>query len=199
MSKTMRVIPGLKLTLATALAICGTVGEVAIPVADAVQLSDGRVYFVQPPQLLAAVTTERQASATHAVYYFTVRVPESAGEPLQRITVVQRDGDTTNHRVLFTPDQIRAFVGTRRDRGAAINLSNVNYDRDNQTVTLDFAPPVQPGTVITIGLEPERNPRIGGVYLFGVTAFPAGRVPYGQFLGYGRIDINDRGDNFPAF
>jgi len=32
-----------------------------------------------------------------------------------------------------------------------------------------------------------RNPCYGGAYLFGLTAFPQGEVPHGQFLGYGRI------------
>ena len=66
-------------------------------------------------------------------------------------------------------------------------------DEDQQSVTLTFDPPVAPGNTVTIALEPERNPRRSGVYLFGVTAYPSGEKTYGQFLGYGRLHFYDRG------
>jgi hypothetical protein len=81
-------------------------------------------------------------------------------------------------------------------RGEALTLGNVTADEENQTVSVTFDPPVPPGTVVTLGLKAERNPRSGGVYLFGVTAFPPGESAYGQFLGYGRFNFYES-DPFP--
>lgn len=194
----MRIRRGLGI-VAAAWVLSGAVGGLMTSSVQAVQLSDGRVYFIQPPRLGRVTTTERTALASTAVYYFTIAIPADAGEPLQRVTVVQRDGDSSNRRILVNPRNVRAFAGDGEDRGTPLPLNDVTFDRDTQTVTLNFDPPIQPGTTVTIGIRPERNPYVGGVYLYGVTAFPAGATPYGQFLGYGRIDIDDRGDGFQMF
>lgn len=181
--------------LTTALAAIATVGTLVIP-AEAVRLSDGRVYFVQPPRLTDSTTTRTQTSAWGATYYFTLTVPEDAGEPLQRVAIAQRDGSTSARLVQYDLEDTRAFIGTRSRRGEALTVGETTFDRDTQTVTVTFDPPVPPGTTVTLGLRPDRNPDAGGTYLFGVTAYPAGDVPYGQFLGYGRFQFDDP-ERFP--
>jgi hypothetical protein len=195
----MRTAAWLGTTLLASLTIVGAAEGIVSSAADAVQLSDGRVYFVQPPSLAGAVTTSRTPLAQGATYYFTVSVPENSGEPLQQVVVVQQDGDTSLRRVLFDPEDTRAFVGTPRNRASELTLGEVTFDRETNTVAVTFDPPVPPGTTVTIGLAPERNPRTGGVFLFGVTAFPTGSNAYGQFLGYGRLDFNDPGDGIQFF
>jgi hypothetical protein len=165
------------------------------PTAPAVQLQDGRTYFTSPPQLQNFVTTERRTLA-NASYYLTLTLPENAGEPLQKVTITQKDGSTRSRQVRFENSQ--AFEGTRRDRGADLPVAATNFDVDTQTVEVVFDPPVTPGKTVTIELEPDRNPRRDGVYLFGVTAFPPGDSAYGQFLGYGRLHF-DGGDNVLPF
>jgi hypothetical protein len=123
-------------------------------------------------------------------------VPQNAGEPLGRIEIAQQDASNFARNVEFELEDSRAFVGTRGDRGEALTLGNVTADEENQTVSVTFDPPVPPGTVVTLGLRAERNPRSGGVYLFGVTAFPPGESAYGQFLGYGRFNFYES-DPFP--
>lgn len=54
-------------------------------------------------------------------------------------------------------------------------------------VTVAFNPPVQPGKTVTVALRAKKNPTGGGIYLFGIKAFPGGENSYGQFLGYGRL------------
>lgn len=157
-------------------------GAIAPQIAQAVQLRDGTVYFVQPPDLVAATTTFKGVSAWGATYYFTINVPANAGEPLQRVTIAQRDG---SDNIRFKLDDSRAFEGTRDRRGEKLTLGEVI--RDRETVTVNFNPPVTPGKTITIGLRPVRNPLFSGVYLFGVTAFPPGEKAHGQFLGFGRF------------
>lgn len=170
-------------------------GAIALPNAKAVQLADGTVAFVQPPSLAYAGTTNNTAASSAVRYYFTIEVPETAGEPLQTVSIHQRDSSSAVREVHYDLEDTFAFVGTRRDRGDEIGISDVVYDNDTQTVSVTFDPPVPPGTTVTLALEPERNPRMEGVYLFGVTVFPEGEQTQGQFLGFGRIHIYMNGDS----
>ena len=183
--------------LGTALVLIGGFGVATTQVTQAVQLRDGKVYFVQPPDLVAATTTFNSVNVWGATYYFTIDVPQQAGEPLQRLEIVQRQG---GDNIRFKLADSRAFTGTRDRRGAAMALGEVTQERHNRTVFVNFDPPIPPGQTITVGLRPVRNPRNSGVYLFGVTAFPAGEKAHGQFLGYGRLQFysgGGRGFGFP--
>lgn len=191
----MRFSTGLGVMTALALGISGVSGAIA-PAIQAVELN-GQIYFIHPPLLDNATTTENSTLVSSATYYFTLSLPEDAGEPLGQVVINQKDGDTSARLIRYNTDETRAFAGTPGDRGEALPMQTT-FDRAAQTVTITFDPPVAPGTRVTIGLEPNRNPRLGGVYLFGVTAYPAGASAYGQFLGYGRLQFYERGDsNFP--
>lgn len=141
-------------------------------------------YFTQPPRLVKASTTYNRVNELGAVYYFTINLPENAGETLQKITIQQREGV---EYIRFQLDKSVAFEGTASQEGQKLELQDISSDQKTQTVTLAFNPPVSPGKNITIGLKPMQNPRSSGVYLFGVTAFPTGEKPHGQFLGFGRL------------
>ncbi len=162
---------------------------------QAAQFSDGRVAFDYPPSLLNATTTQRSVLNRSARYYFDLSVPTNAGEPLRQIVISQRDGDSFARQVDFDADETRAFIGTHRNRDRELSVSDAAWSDENQTLTITFDPPIAPGTEITLRLKPERNPRRSGVYLFGVTAFPDGDIPQGQFLGYGRLHFYDRGNS----
>jgi Protein of unknown function (DUF2808) len=155
--------------------------------AHAVQLADGTVYFNSPPRLVGASTTQNSVYAWSATYYFTLNVPENAGEPLQKVTIAQAEGTDI---VRFFDKEAEAYEGDRR--GNRLSIGTVS-DRKTQTVTVQFNPPVQPGRKVTIALSPQRNPAYSGVYLFGVTAFPTGEKSHGQFLGFGRLHFYDGG------
>jgi hypothetical protein len=71
-----------------------------------------------------------------------------------------------------------------------IPLAAVRGDSKPGEVTLMFDTPVEPGKTVTIAVKPKRNPSIGGVYLFGITAYPTGDHSPGLYLGSGRIHIN---------
>jgi len=178
--------------LGTTLAFAAGMGGLATQVTQAVQLRDGTVYFVQPPSLGQARTTYSSVNAPTATYYFTINVPENAGEPLQRVVFDQRQG---TGRVRFDLKDTRAFLGTSFDKGTKIALGEVTRIPNTRTVSVALDPPVPPGRTFTIGLRPIRNPQFSGVYLFGVTAFPPGEKAHGQFLGFGRFTFygNDRG------
>jgi hypothetical protein len=173
----------LRVVLAASIAVSAGVGLPGV----AVQLSDGKTHFVHPPRLVGASTTQSAAYVWGARYYFTLTLPENAGEPLHQVVISQQEGVEFPY---FDVRDTEAFEGTRDRSGAKLPLKQVAIDPGARTVTITFDPPVTPGRTVTIELYPVRNP-FSGVYLYGVTAFPAGEQPSGQFLGYGRIHIYD--------
>jgi hypothetical protein len=179
--------------LSTAIACTAVIGGYTADLSQAVQLRDGKVYFVQPPSLGDVVTTYKDTYVWGATYYFTIGLPENAGEPLQRITINQREGVD---RVRFDLKDTSAFEGTRSKKGQKLALKDAASDRKTKTISLTFDPPVSPGRTITIALKPVQNPQVAGVYLFGVTAFPPGEQAHGQFLGYGRLQFYNFGPRF---
>ena len=158
----------------------------------AVRLADGTVAFAKPPQLLDAITTFRAVRARGAKYYFTLSLPQTADEPLQKITINLRQGaDDIDYRL----DKTIAAVGKARNRTEAIAIESTTFDAETETVTVTFARPIAPGTVFTVGLRPKQNPDFGGTYLFGVTAFPAGEKSQGIYLGAARLQFDEPGDS----
>jgi len=178
----MRLVPGLALSLGVAILI-------GLP-ARAGQFSDGTTHFVQPPRLNGATATQQTAYFFGSTYYFTLTLPENAGEGLQRVVIAPEAAPDT---VQFDVRQTEAFEGTRDRGGAKLPLQSVTQDPATKAITVTFDPAVAPGKTVTIGLYATRNPDIGGIYLYGVTAFPPGAQASGQFLGYGRIQILDSG------
>ncbi len=171
------------IVLSTFLACIIGIESLTVKLSQAVQLRDGKVYFVQVPRLLKATTTFDDVNIWGATYYFIVNVPLDAGEPLQEITINQHSGlDNIN----FDLKDSFAFIKNSNGKKEKLPLQ-ITEKRREKTVSLTFNPAVKPGKTITIALEPIRNPSVEGVYLFGVTAFPAGEKSHGQFLGYGRL------------
>jgi hypothetical protein len=156
----------------------------AIAPGEAGQLSSGQVFFDQAPRLVRAATSSSSSSAP-ATYQFTLKVPENAGAPLQAVTIRQRENLET---IEIDADESRAFEGDSFAGGPRLSLASVGGpDLPEGETTVMFDPPIEPGKTVTISLEAERNPLLGGIYLFGVTAYPTGDQTNGLFLGYGRL------------
>ncbi|WP_019499630.1 DUF2808 domain-containing protein [Pseudanabaena sp. PCC 6802] len=171
-------------------------GAISDRTAGAVRLRDGRTYFDRPPTLVDAETTVNSVYAWGATYYFNLRLPENAGEPLQRVTISQYEG---TDKIAFDRNESLALAIAPSGERTRLNAAIAITDTEPQQVTVDFTPPIPPGSTISIGLRPYNNPRYGGVYLFGVTAFPLGEKPHGQFLGYARLHFYDRSDRSGIF
>jgi hypothetical protein len=153
----------------------------SIPSSEAVRLSNGKTYFDQVPTLVDAYTTQNGVNFSGASYYFRITMPQDAIEPLNKVKIQQ-------FRAL---DDI-SFDFDQPEIGQAISM-----DQD-KNISVVFNPPITAGESVSIRLRPVRNPRYGGVYLFGVTAFPQGEDPHGQFLGFGRLQFYNQ-DNFNFF
>lgn len=190
-------------TFFTTLFVFSTGWVLPHPVAYAVK-TDGTISFAQPPLLISATTPYTDTNVWDTTYYFTLELPVNAGEPLQRVTFSQTEG---TERIRFDLKHSGAFEGTRDRRGpkltlkppAKSDLAEARYlpvvARQTQPVTVTFDPPVPPGKTVTIGLRTVRNPLYDGVYLFSVTAFPAGEQAAGQFLGFGRLQFYTDGNS----
>lgn len=152
--------------------------------ATAVVFPDGTVAFERPPNLARIRTTRNQTAVRRAAYYFEIEMPASAGEPLQRLTLAQRSREL----IRFDLAQTQATVTTANgDRPLPIASAQRNPDTDK--IEVEFAEAAPPDSQVSLRLLAQRNPRWGGVYQFGVTAFPAGETVRSQFIGYGRLSF----------
>lgn len=144
-------------------------------------------FFSNPPQLIRFMASQVGANAS-STYEFTLTVPKDAGQPLRAVKVVQAENVET---IKFNIGSSRAFTGDRLTTSSEIRLASVGGEQpaNSGEVTIVFDQPVQPGSIVTVALAAQRNPNWPGVYLFGVTAYPAGEHGLGQFLGYGRINF----------
>lgn len=153
--------------------------------AQAVTLSNGSTSFTQPPRLEGAVATQKAIRFWGSTYYFTLTLPENAGEPLQKVVISPQPAPD---RVYFDLQKTEAFEGTADREGTKLPFQTVTQDPKTQAITITFDPAIAVGKTVTIGLYANHNPDGSGTYLYGVTAFPPGQAS-GQFLGYGRIQI----------
>lgn len=169
--------------LALTLATTGIIG-ITLPAVQGIERADGTVAFARSPRLLDAITTFNTVNNRSAKYYFTLELPENAEEPLSKVSISQREGVED---IDFRLDKTLAFEGAPNHRGENLGLQTVTKDEETSAIVVTFDPPIPPGKIFTVGLKPRYNPRYAGVYLFGVTAFPAGEKADGLYLGVGRF------------
>ncbi|NJL45071.1 MAG: DUF2808 domain-containing protein [Leptolyngbyaceae cyanobacterium SM2_3_12] len=159
------------------------------PPASAIQYSDGIVGFSYPLRLTDSYATRNLVSDGNATYYLTFDFPAEAAESLDRVVVSLDQGRDPMFR--YDLGATAAFVETPDGR-VPLPLGAVTQDRDTQALTVAFDPPASPGATITLALRPNRNPRFGGVYLFGVNAYPVGEAVRPTFMGYARLSFFER-------
>ena len=165
---------------------------IAVPNAAAIEFPNGKVAFEKSPLLIDAYTTFNSVRVRQAKYYFDLKLPSDIGESLQKVVINQRQGADT---IKFRLDKTKAYFGSHNNRKEELNLQ-VIQDEATKAITVMFDRPIPPGSEITVRLNPKQNPDFGGVYLFGVTAFPTGEKPSGLYLGAGRLQFYQSGDRF---
>ena len=158
---------------------------------EAVKAPDGTVAFESGIALVDASTTFNGVRVRQARYYFDLELPNDLGEPLKRVVINQRTG---SDEVKFKPDKTEAYLGSSNNKQEPLELT-ASVDEATRAITVEFDRPIPPGSSVTIGIKPKRNPDYAGVYLFGVTAYPSGDKPVGLYLGPGRLHFY-RGSDF---
>lgn len=156
---------------------------------QAIELANGTTAFVRPPQFLNAFTTNDAVMRRNATYFFTLDLPADADAPLQRVVIAPQN--LTRYLKPYHLEETVAFEGTPGDTQGTLTISNAAIDDQTKAVTVEFAPPVAPGKLVTIGLRPQRNPRLDGIYVFRVTAIPEGNQPRAHIAGHGRLYFTD--------
>jgi hypothetical protein len=150
---------------------------------------DRAVFFTQPPRLLSVTSTFNNVNAP-AIYRFTISLSQAAGNSLQRLELKQVSG---SEAIQFSPQRVQ--ISREENRRSERTLSaQLTVDQTKQTVLVTIDPPISPGTICTFALRPVRNPSADGIYLLAVTAFPAGEHAQGYFLGFGRFQLYQSGE-----
>lgn len=180
-------------SMAIPLASCGIAlnNMINLP-AQGVQAPDGTVSFEAGLLLRDVHTTFSGIRVRQARYYFDLELPNDIGEPLKRVVIKQRSGGDD---IKFKPEKTRVYLGSHRDRTDPVKAISV-VDEATEEISVEFETPIPPGSKVTIGLKPKQNPDYGGVYLFGVTAFPRGEKARGMYLGAGRFHFFSDGNSF---
>ena len=155
--------------------------------ANAFELGKAARGFEKSPVLIRSAASFSGAR-TPSTYQFTIAVPKDAGEALKAVKISPKDNAK---QIKFNVSQSEAFMGDSLAGGTNLSLANVGGSQinDSNEVTVVFDKPVQSRNTITVSLEVKRNPNTGGVYLFGITAFPEGANSPGLYLGSGRLHI----------
>ncbi len=153
--------------------------------ANAFELGDGRTAFLRAPRLIRTAASHSNANGP-STYQFTIEVPEKAGEALKAVTISPKNNA---QKINFNVSKSKAFMGDSFAGGTNLSLTNIGGSQINGSneITVVFDEPVQPGNTVTVSLKTNRNPRAGGFYLFGVTAFPEGENSPGLYLGSGQL------------
>jgi hypothetical protein len=165
----------------------GSAGFLAVDGQDAqaIEYRDGGIGFSHPLRLIDSRATRNITGDSHVTYYLQFDFPAAAEEPLDKVVVTLEEG-RRDPLFSYRLDAIRAVAHTATG-DLVLPLGEVTQDADTKTLTIAFAPAVDPGNSITLALKPTRNPRFEGVYLFGVTAFPVGDNVEPTFMGYARF------------
>jgi hypothetical protein len=140
--------------------------------------------FSRLPRLISSAATFPQQNSSISRYQFTIEVPENAGEALKAIKITQKKNLET---VVFNQSKTRAAEGNNM-KGKEISLAAKEESQPGET-TIVFNTPIEPGNTVTISVKPKQNPFVGGVYLFGITAYPTGENSVETYLGSIRIGI----------
>ena len=152
---------------------------------NAYDLGDGRTVFEKAPVLVRSAASYPVAGSS-STYQFTIQVPEDAGEALGAVTISQKENP---EQINFDISKSKAFIGDSFAGGKDLSLADIGGSQidDSNEVTIVFDEPVEPGNTVTVSLRTKRNPRSGGIYLFGVTAYPEGENSSGLYLGSGQL------------
>ena len=154
---------------------------------QAVQAPDGTVSFESAVLLVDAYTTFSGIRVRQARYYFDLQLPENIGEPLKKVVIQQRRG---SKEIKFKLEETKAYLGDHRNKEEPLE-SFTSVNEETGEVIVEFKNPIPPGNNLTVGIKPRKNPDVGGVYLFGVTAFPEGEKSRGLYLGAGRLHFTE--------
>jgi Protein of unknown function (DUF2808) len=161
---------------------CGLLGALCFSLSPAwAGQVRGETFFEHMPVLMRSTTNNDSATYNYARYSFEIAVPQNSGEPLGGLTVIIP-------KAIEIPDADKVRVTDSTGQPVAFQENLLG-----KTVQLTFGQPLSPGQKITVQFYPMPNPHGGGIYLFDISALPAGSNPHPQFLSFGRLTFYQGG------
>lgn len=160
-----------------------------LPLAGRALELQGKSLFVNPPWRVELIAYYNTVWDPQPEYYFTVELPADAGAPLGQLTIQQTRG--SDWWFPYYIERTSAFMGRPRAEGRKLPVS-AQFEQGIRRFEIRFDPPVEPGTTFTTVLKPWNNPDQSDVYMFEVTAWPAGPNPVPSPLGYATLRIYSR-------
>jgi hypothetical protein len=146
----------------------------------------GQTFFKSPPWKLVFRNYYSNVFESGGEYYFTIEMPEQADAGLGALLIQQTAG--VDWSFYFDVGRTRAFFGVPRREKAPVTVQ-ASFDPQQRLFRITFPDPPPPGQTVTVALRPFYNPSTPGIYLFAVTAFPAGPEPVGNPVGVARMPI----------
>ncbi len=154
---------------------------------QALEVNEKHRVFDHAPRLIRSAASEIAPTAS-STYHFTIQVPAAAGEALRAVRITQQ---ANLEKIDFVVERTSAFQGSSFAGGPSLSLTSIGGPTaDSNEVIVEFEQPVQPGETVTVALKANKNPRLGGVYQFGIEAFPSGEHSPGLYLGSAYLRFN---------
>jgi hypothetical protein len=143
----------------------------------AMSLDFQTIRFDHAPRLSRVAIVNQKA-------YFTVTIPEDAGEGLAKLSFSDLDQEGT--RLPFNLENTQVLLGTRAS-GRAIGNGGAWVD-ETGVVWVEFAPVLAPGTTFTVVLEMAENVS-PGARDYGIAAYPEAENSIPAFVGEVRLTL----------
>lgn len=148
-------------------------------------LNNQQTFFERSPRITRSATSFRNPGVL-ANYSVTIDLPKDARQSLKSVAIAQQPNLET---IVFYPDRTTAYLGEKKgDREIPVKVESA---KAGEAVIL-LEKPLEPGQSVTLSLK-ARNPYYGGIYQFGVTAFPDGNQTQGIYLGLMRLHFSQPG------
>jgi hypothetical protein len=149
------------------------------------QINEGQSFFERSPRITRSATSFRNPGVL-ANYSVTINLPKDAKQSLKSVAIAQQPN---LEKIVFYSDKTTAYLGEKKsDREIPIKVETA---KAGEAVIL-LEKSLEPGQTITISLK-ARNPYYGGIYQFGVTAFPVGNQTQGIYIGLMRLHFSQPG------
>ncbi len=152
---------------------------------------DGTDYFSEVPVL---VDTEEGNTEFNQYVEVSIVVPEEETVGMQAVLIEQEQNPKD---LAISADDVTVVMGEDFDANADEVPATVTFNENNgrEQILVNFERPVQPGSAVTIQMEPGTTQELRGTYLFGVSAWPSGDRPRDYFLGFARANFAIEGND----
>jgi len=149
-------------------------------------------FFRTSPRLVRSHSTFTFPNAI-STYIFEIEIPKEAENSLNKIIINQQQNTET---INFFPDKTKAFIINNNQQILIDNVKTTNNIDDNKNeIIIELNPSIPAGNRVKLEVK-ARNPLYGGIYQFGVTAYPQGENSRSLYLGIARFHFDQPGGRF---